>query len=199
MIVVWLRVAYDGDVIVVSKRAHEYNLTLRQPARCNVWRIWWWYDLTLESCDMVVVSNLVWPTWWWYGFSLKHQVTNRVGEGWAYYLFHCVRFPCNTFTSKINEQGEALCKCFWVLLFGGDLKYRWGKRQKRPGIDYLYILVHAHMYIIIHLLWWCDAFHDVTCTGGDMIVVSKGHNNTSSRCGSCRCGWCMCMCVCVCE
>jgi hypothetical protein len=161
MIVVWLCVACDGDVIVVSKRAHEYNLALRQPARCNVWRIWWWYDLTLESCDMVVVSNLVWPTWWWYGFSLKHQVTNRVGEGWAYYLFHCVRFPCNTLTSKINEQGEALCRCFGFLLFGG-------------------------------------AFHDVTYTGGDMIVVSKGHNNTSSRCGSCRCGWCMCICVCVC-
>jgi hypothetical protein len=34
----------------------------------------------------------------------------RLGEGWAYYLFHCILFPCNTFTSKINEQGEALCK-----------------------------------------------------------------------------------------
>ena len=127
---------------------------------------------------------------------IKDININRVGEGWAYYLFHCILFPCNTFTSKINEQGEALCKCFFCLF--GDLKYRWGKRQKRSGIDYLYKLVHAHMYIIIYLLWWCDAFHDVTCTGGDMIVVSKGHNNTSSRCGSRRCGWCMCVCVCAC-
>jgi hypothetical protein len=31
-----------------------------------------------------------------------------------------------------------------------------------------------------------------------MIVVSKGHNNTSSRYGNRRCGWCIYVCVCVC-
>ncbi len=46
--------------------------------------------------------------------------------------------------------------------------------------------IHIYIYTYIHM------YDD------DMIVVSKRHNNTSSRCGSRRCEWCVCVCVCVC-
>ena len=69
----------------------------------------------------------------------------------------------------------------------------------------MYIYVHTyicvcyveifiiHTYNISFMMMWCIPWCDVY--DGDMIVVSKRHNNTSSRCGSRRCGWCMCVCM----
>ena len=39
-------------------------------------------------------------------------------------------------------------------------------------------------FLYIYSVWWCEVFHDVTWCDvydGDTIVVSKRHNNTSSR------------------
>ena len=178
----------------------------------TLWCIWWWYDCSLKKAHQIKLTLqqpamwVVWRIWWWYDFSLKNALQARAAE---------------TSTPERGDQEPGTTMQTRAAASGNNIKNSicYGNTNETDKdaswhnvYIYVYICIYIYTYIcmcyveifIIHtynisfmMMWcipWCDVYD------GDMIVVSKRHNNTSSRCGSRRCGWCMCVCmyVCVC-
>jgi hypothetical protein len=99
--------------------------------------------------------------------------------------------------SNVNETDEdALWHISWCVF---TQKYQDALRHIVYEMYLMYECICNNIsFVRMWRLPWCDVYD------GDMIVDSKGHINTSSRCGSRRCGYliyiyiCLCLCVFVC-